>query len=278
MTNKNPLGARRVLLGGNDFVAAVGTDTFMESFIKFLSMMRSIQTFALLSLLTLAACQKQDDFADIAAEQSALDRGKGGNNNTSGFIAPPAAPADPRLVGGDTTSIGISFTQPAPPGGWTVILTSTDPALQVPTTYFVPEGSWQVNPVVPSLPVSNFKPVGYTVTLNGQSVSNSIKLYPAQATFQAPQLSKPGKDAKLKFGLQVTFDWSDNLNAWYHELQISHSPTFETLWDETGTTESFYPTSYLASNTTHYWRVRFVDASGNPGPWSEVRSFFVKPQ
>lgn len=236
-----------------------------------------------LSLLALAACQKQEElpFFTTTAEPSAVDRSSGsggGNKNSQGFISPPAAPADPKLVGGDTTDIGVSFTQPAPAGGWTLTLSSSDPALQVPPTYFVPAGSFQVHPVVPSLPVTNAKVVTYTVKLGTQSVSNTIKVFPATATFPAPQLSKPGNGAKVNFGLNVLFDWSDNNNAWYHELQISHSPTFATLWFETGFPDSYYTTNYLASNTTHYWRVRYVDASGNPGPWSEVRSFFVKPQ
>lgn len=81
-----------------------------------------------------------------------------------------------------------------------------------------------------------------------------------------------------KFGLNLLFDWNDHNNAWYHDLQISLSATFEPMWLEIGFPDSFYTTNYLASNKTHYWRVRLVDASGNPGPWSEVRNFFVKPQ
>jgi len=81
-----------------------------------------------------------------------------------------------------------------------------------------------------------------------------------------------------KEGSKVTFDWDNNSNAYYYQLQVSENADFFSLMYDFLLNESIYPIDYFNGSGVRYWRVRFVDASGTGGPWSEVRSFTVKPQ
>jgi len=71
----------------------------------------------------------------------------------------------------------------------------------------------------------------------------------------------------------ITFDWSNVTSAVSYTIQIDDSSAFTApLVREASVTNSMYATNGLAT-TTHFWRVRGVNAAGVPGPWSVVRSF-----
>jgi hypothetical protein len=73
--------------------------------------------------------------------------------------------------------------------------------------------------------------------------------------------------------------WTPIQRAASYEVQISHNdPAFLTapLVDATVTSAAYVPpqvASPLLRNGTLYWRVRLIDSSGNPGPWSSDGAF-----
>ena len=204
--------------------------------------------------------------------------GGGGGDATAGPIQNVFFNQNP-LVSGDTSSVLVSFTQVAPAGGYTLSLRSNDPAMQVPSTYPVPEGAFVVHVPLSTTPIADARVATVTVTLLGQSKSNSVKLYPRTATLAAPTLFKPGDRSGFKMREIVDFDWNDQNNAWCYHLQIDDDPGFAgyPAYANVCTPNSFFRQSAFGPlGSTAYWRVRAQDASGNPGPWSAVRSFVIK--
>lgn len=233
------------------------------------------------TLLSITACQKEalPEASQSVPSTAVKERasGNGGGGNQSGFIQ-NVFPQESVMVGGNPSELLVSFTQPAPAGGWTLTITSNNPALQVPATFFVPAGAFVVHPPITTSAVTNAVVATFSVKLGAQTKSNSIKLFPATPTFPPPSLLSPGNGANFKERQQILFDWNDNNNAWYSHIQWSESPDFTTIHQQTGTPNSFELIDGFGANKTYYWRVRFVDASENPGPWSQVRSIKIKPQ
>jgi hypothetical protein len=76
-------------------------------------------------------------------------------------------------------------------------------------------------------------------------------------------------------GRAITFDWSDVAGAASYTIQIDDSDRFEApLEVSQSVTASQYATS-LSTRRDYWWRVRALDASGNPGAWSAIRRFRV---
>ncbi len=118
-----------------------------------------------------------------------------------------------------------------------------------------------------------------TVSLLGQSKSNGAKLFPRTATLSAPTLFSPGDRSGFGVRRVITFDWNDQNNAWCYQIQMDDDPAFTgyPAYGEVCTPSSFWNQSAFGPvGSTNYWRVRAQDASGNPGPWSQVRSFVIK--
>ncbi len=183
------------------------------------------------------------------------------------------------MVSGDTSSVLVSFTQSAPAEGYTLALKSNDPAVLVPATYQAPAGAFVVHVPLSTTPITDARNFLVTVTLLGQSKSNGAKLYPRTATLAAPALFKPGDRSGFKMREIVDFDWNDQNNAWCYHLQMDDDPNFTgyPAYGELCTPNSFWRQSAFGPvGSTTYWRVRAQDASGNPGPWSVVRSFVIK--
>jgi hypothetical protein len=70
-----------------------------------------------------------------------------------------------------------------------------------------------------------------------------------------------------------TFSWGPVTNAVSYELQLDTSnPPNITVVSQTG--RAFTPSASLLV-ATYYWRVRALDALGNPTPWSSIRSLHI---
>lgn len=237
------------------------------------------------SIIILYSCNKTYDVLPSSLLASKIADSKGGGNgggggvNNSGLIQSVLSGTASRLVSTKTDSILVSFTQAAPAGGWTLQLTSSDPsAVQIAPTYFVPAGSSVVHPNVTAGNIANAKNATITVKLLSQAKTTVLKVFPLTATFPAPQLLSPSNGKSFKSREIVTFDWNDNNNAYYSHLQISLDKAFTNLATNLLLDESIWPQSFFNGTGTIYWRIAFVDASGNDGPWSEVRNFIEKPQ
>lgn len=237
-------------------------------------------------LLLLFSCTKEikdasssQALSQTSATQAPLSKGggSGGGTTTTGFLQNVLPSNAYRLVSGNNSNFFVSFTQTAP-SGWVLNLSSNDPSVKVPATFAVPAGAFNVEPPITSSTISTAKQVTISVSLLGQTKSTTFKIFPAAATFSAPQLQSPGDRAGFKSRIQIKFTWSDNSNAYYHDLQISDSPTFTSSYlDEVYLNDPIWGQSYFNGLGKRYWRVRYIDASNNPGPWSAVKSFEIKP-
>lgn len=228
-------------------------------------------------IITFSSCQNNVD-QSITGTEPLITDSKGGGNNTPGLIQSVVAGLAARLIGGNSDSILVRFTQGAPPSGWTLSVNSNNAAIQVPSTFFVPAGSFGVNIPFTSSVVSSAVIVTLTVSLGSESRSTTIKVFPVNAIFPAPLLQSPGSGSSFKLQLLVTFDWNDNNDAYYYNFQASTSSSFSTLMYDILLNESIYPTNWFDGTGVRYWRVRFVDAGGHGGPWSSVRNFTIRPQ
>jgi hypothetical protein len=92
----------------------------------------------------------------------------------------------------------------------------------------------------------------------------------------APSLSAPSSGAKVSVGKPVAFSWGSVSGAASYQLQVDDSSSFPAPLI---VSQSVAGTSFTVSSLTkgnRFWRVRAVDAAGNPGTWSTVRSLTVK--
>ncbi|HKB16393.1 MAG TPA: hypothetical protein VKF62_10020, partial [Planctomycetota bacterium] len=99
---------------------------------------------------------------------------------------------------------------------------------------------------------------------------------PAPATLPAPAQLTPTADAEFPPGQAITFDWSDVPGAASYTLAIDDNDAFPAplVLDPTVTVSQF--TTSTLPVLTMWWRVRAIDAAGNPGAWSTIRRFRVK--
>jgi hypothetical protein len=203
--------------------------------------------------------------------------GSGGGTTTTGPLRNVFFGQNP-LVSGDTTSVLVSY-ETAPAGGYTIALRSNDPALIVPSTHQAPPGSLALSVPASTTPIANARTISVTVTLAGTSKTASVKLFPRTATLAAPVLFSPGDGAGFDVRRIVDFDWNDQNNAWCYQIQIDDDPGFAGFpaYADVCTPNSFFRQSaFGAAGSTAYWRVRALDASLNPGPWSATRSIRIK--
>lgn len=237
-------------------------------------------------LLCATACNKRaaDDVQPRPTNVMALAKGGSGSGNgggtvsATGIIQSFVQGGASRLVSTRPDSMLVVFNAPAPASGYSLSLTSSDPAVQPPATLSVPAGATSQFVVLNSSTVTAARNVTITVSVGGQSKSSTIKLYPLTAAIPAPSLLSPGSGSGFGFHRQVIFDWSDLNEAYYYEIQVASSTAFTTLNFSSGPLVSTTVGDYFDGSGVRYWRVRGIDASGNGGAWSAVRSFTVKPQ
>ena len=253
--------------------------------------MRDLVFTLVLSLCVATACGSDSPTstpADRGTPSFASGSGSDGDGGDGGGGGGDPAPAGPLqnvflnkapMISGDTSSVLVSFTDVVPTGGYTLALTSNDAAVLVPATYQAPPGVIVVHVPYSTTPITNARSYTITVTLQGQSKSTGTKLFPRTATLAAPTLFKPGDRSGFKMREIVDFDWNDQNNAWCYHLQIDDDAAFNgyPAYADVCTPNSFWRQSAFGPvGSTTYWRVRAQDASGNPGPWSVVRSFVIK--
>jgi hypothetical protein len=232
-------------------------------------------------LFLLVSCEKHGNVFSVASDttQNILPQSKGSGGGSTSAPGPISFVGGAyRLIGGNSDSIQINLSQAAGPG-WVLSLSSNDPNVQVPATFPVPEGAFIVHVPITSSVISSSRNVIITATLQGQTKSSlPFKVFPLHVIFPSPQLQSPGNGAGFKNRIQVKFTWSDNANAYYHDIQISDNPSFSgTPMLEVYLNDPIWAASYFNGLGIRYWRVRYIDASGSFGPWSVARSFEVKP-
>jgi len=104
-------------------------------------------------------------------------------------------------------------------------------------------------------------------TADGQALLNLVTAAPAGGVLTGPANGSTGVT------LRPTLTWTAASEAAGYELQISTSPTFDTItYSASVTGTSHVVASDLDSTTTYYWRVRASNTCGN-GSWFTSSSF-----
>lgn len=82
-------------------------------------------------------------------------------------------------------------------------------------------------------------------------------------------------DAESVFTLRPKFSWKALPGAVRYEVQLdtSNPPTASIV---NTSALSYTPSEDLLATKTYYWRVRAIDAPGNPSPWTQIQSVLVQ--
>lgn len=109
--------------------------------------------------------------------------------------------------------------------------------------------------------------------LEGRDADHRFRL---KARPEAPLPSAPQPRA-VGFGSRIDFGWAANAEAQRYRLQLAATPDFKAvLRDVADLRELATPIEGLQTGTYH-WRIASVRADGDQGPWSEPRSFELRP-
>jgi hypothetical protein len=193
----------------------------------------------------------------------------------------------PASVAGGSTATGTVFlSSPAPAGGISVTLSTSNSAVaRVPGIVTVPAGQSSATYSVTTFAVSGSTAVIITAFYDVTRSAN-VTVTPGApppsptpapgGTLGAPSQLAPAADARFAPGTNIPFDWSDVSSAANYTIQISDQNSFPAplIVNQTVATSQF-STSALPAKTM-WWRVRANNTAGNPGSWSAVRRFEVK--
>lgn len=207
-------------------------------------------------------------------------------------LAPAGAPTltsvavNPSTVAGGTTSNAtVTLSGAALASGAKVNLSSNAGVATVPASVTVAAGATTAQFVVNTQPVTAntavtlsawLDAIGNTTVTRLATLTVTPTVQPAPGALAAPSLLSPANDARLPVGQFVNFDWSDVSGAASYVIQIDDTDTFAApLMLNQSVTASQYATSALPASRP-YWRARAVDAVGNPGAWSAIRTIRVE--
>jgi hypothetical protein len=198
----------------------------------------------------------------------------------------------PSTVTGGTNSTGtVLLNTPAPAGGTSVTLSTSNTTARPPGAVTVAAGQTSVSFPVTTSAVTSNTVVTIQAIVGTATQSATMTVTPGAAptpaatpaptappttTLAAPALLSPAADSRFAPGTNVTFDWSDVTGAANYTIQISDSDTFSTpLIVNQTVTASQYSTSTLPAKTM-WFRVRTNNSAGTGGAWSAIRRFEVK--
>ena len=189
-----------------------------------------------------------------------------------------------RVTGGSSSTATVTLSGPALSSGTVVNLSSNSSAAAVPASVSVPSGSTSAQFAVATVAVSVDTLATLSATLGGTANTSVTQITsltvtpattPTPGVLAAPSLLSPASDARLAVSQPVNFDWSDVSGAASYVLQVDSASDFAApLTLNLSVTASQHTVSLAVSRP--YWRVRAIDASGNPGTWSTVRNFRVQ--
>ncbi|MFP4441686.1 MAG: SUMF1/EgtB/PvdO family nonheme iron enzyme [Spirochaetia bacterium] len=98
----------------------------------------------------------------------------------------------------------------------------------------------------------------------------------AAFTMTDPFTSLSPEDGTEKNDVTPTFDWNDVTGAVNYELQISQNESAINGGEIIPLDESTYtPSQGMVMNSPLYWRIRAINADGQPSAWSTTRSFTI---
>lgn len=182
------------------------------------------------------------------------------------------------VAGGNSAQGQVTLTAAALPGGMTITLSSSDPAVAtVPASVNIPQGSSFATFAVSTRAVSAPTAVTITASHGGNTRSATLAVTPTTAAPAAPTLVSPASGARVPLDASVTFSWNGAAGAATYEIQIDDSDRFSAplVASQGGLTQTQYAAIFKAEKRC-WWRVRGRTAGGTNGAWSSVRSFEVR--
>jgi hypothetical protein len=108
----------------------------------------------------------------------------------------------------------------------------------------------------------------YTLTINANTTlkANFVKMV-------APVITVPSAGALIN-DASPSFTWGDTQYADTYQIQIDSQSSFTLPIDQDETVDALtYESPALSPDGVKYYRVRAINAYGDAGPWSAVRSF-----
>ncbi len=193
-----------------------------------------------------------------------------------GAVFPSALTVSPASVsGGATTNATLTLSAAAPAGGLVVALSSNNAAATVPASVTVAAGASSATFTVATTAVTASTAVTLSAVVNGVTRTAALTVTPAvSGPLPAPSLVSPATNARVSS--TVTFDWSDVAGAASYVIEVDSSSTIAAPLVFTQTVTASQATASALPRQRLWWRVRAIDAAGNPGAWSAVRRFEVR--
>src|SRR5262249_17830760 len=180
--------------------------------------------------------------------------------------------ASATVVGGNSVSGTVLLSGPAPAGGASVTLSTSNLVAKPPPVVNVPAGATSAGFTVTTSTVTANTPVTITAILGAVSKSVPPRGAPPP-TPRPPSLVSPADRASV--AQPILFDWSDVANAATYLIQISTSNNFTTLTTSQTVSVSQATIGGLPAQQL-FWRVRAVNSAGVAGSFSASRR--VTPQ
>ncbi len=159
----------------------------------------------------------------------------------------------------DNTFTSVDYSTPGDTvPGTPLAVTSHKPSVNmvVGTTYY-----WQVR--------ARDKAGNWSVWSTARSITTQAALLPA------PVLTSP-VIGLVTNNTSPSFAWNTIAGALSYDIQIDNQSTFASpeVTGNTGT-NSFTPSSPIATDGLYYWRVRSINATGGAGAWSAARTLTI---
>jgi hypothetical protein len=192
-------------------------------------------------------------------------------------VPPDSVTIDPATTVANQGSSGIVRIAAAATRDTQINLKSSHPAIaSVPPSVTISMHSAQSGFSITTTKPAATTVVTITATAGGVSKTATLTVHPVAPAppppLAAPTLSTPANGAAIARNASIPFDWSDVSGAASYQIQVATSTTFVGLFLDQVVTASQLTTAF-DSTGGRAWRVRALDAGGNPGAWSAARTF-----
>src|SRR5437667_12719476 len=190
--------------------------------------------------------------------------------------------ASASVTGGSSVSGTVFLSSPAPTGGVTVTIATSNLVARPQPIATVLAGQSSASFTVTTSAVTANTPVTITASFGATARSASLTVLagaappppppppPPSGTPGTPSLLSPATDATV--AQPILFDWSDTANSASYRIQISSSNNFSPITFSQTVSVSQATVSGLPAQRL-FWRVQGISSTGVAGPFSAARRF-----